>query len=580
MVRTVRELAGQATSRRGMYPLALTVLCTILFLTFLDNTIVSVALGSIWTTMHTTVAQLQWVVGAYALTFASAMLAFGMVGDEFGRKRVMLTGAGVFCAGSVLSALAPNIGVLIAGRAIMGLGAAASEPGTLSMLRQIYTDERIRARAVGVWVAVSALALAFGPVIGGLLVSAWDWRLIFWFNLAFGLTALIAAAKVLPESSDPTAHRVDIGGFVLGAACLTALSVAVIDAETDGFGSLIVIVLLFVAAAAAVAFVWQERRAPHPLLDLKYLRVPRFLTGNVVALCAYFATFAVFFFTALYLAEVAGYQGYKIAAVFVPMTAMMIVAALLAGRWVTTAGARWSILLGCALFGAGLMLTTATLSPHPSYGPLVLTLALTGFGIGATLVPVTASAMSAVPAERSGMAASAVNTSREIGAVTGVSVLGALVIGQLLSNLTIAMNHYKIPTNDNGFNYQAFAVKEVLTGGITSGAGSAGAAGLGQSNLIAEMTNAAYSAFYDGLHAALFLSAFLVFAAGLFAWWNLGRKYPPTAPRHQSGAGSQPGVPGYGPPPGAGYPPQPGYQPPADQQPGPGPQPGYGPPGF
>jgi EmrB/QacA subfamily drug resistance transporter len=574
MVRTVRGLAGQATTRRGMYPLALTVLCTILFLTFLDNTIVSVALGSIWTTMHTTVAELQWVVGAYALTFASAMLAFGMVGDEFGRKRVMLTGAAVFCAGSVLSAVAPNIGVLIAGRAIMGLGAAASEPGTLSMLRQIYTDERIRARAVGVWVAVSALALAFGPVVGGLLVSIWDWRLIFWFNLVFGLAALVAAVKVLPESSDPTAHRVDIGGTVLGAACLTALSIAVIDAETDGFSALIVIVLLIVAAAAAAAFVWQERRAPHPLLDLKYLRVPRFLTGNVVALVAYFATFAVFFFTALYLAEVAGYPGWKIAGVYLPMTAMMIVSALLAGRWVTTAGARWSILVGCALFGAGLMLTTTTLSIHPSYGPLVLTLALTGFGIGATLVPLTASAMSAVPAERSGMAASAVNTSREIGAVTGVAVLGALVIGQMLDNFTVALNHYQIPPA-----FRTIAINLILTGGIHGGASSVGSAALGEGKLVADMTNAAYGAFYNGIHAALFLSAFLVFAAGLFAFWNLGRKYPATAPRHQARQDSQPGAPRYEPPPGAGYQPQPGYQPPAGQ-PGGLPQEGYGPPGF
>jgi MFS family permease len=200
-------LAGHASARRGTPPFALTVLCTILFLTFLDNTIVSVALGSVWAQLHSSVAQLQWVVGAYALTFASAMLAFGMVGDEFGRKRVMLAGVGIFCAGSVLSALAPSVGVLIAGRAVMGLGAAASEPGTLSMLRQLYPDERIRARAVGVWTAVSALALAFGPVFGGVLVGLWSWRAVFWFNLVFGLAALVTAVVVLPESSDPTAHR-------------------------------------------------------------------------------------------------------------------------------------------------------------------------------------------------------------------------------------------------------------------------------------------------------------------------------------------------------------------------------------
>jgi hypothetical protein len=192
------------------------------------------------------------------------------------------------------------------------------------------------------------------------------------------------------------------------------------------------------------------------------------------------------------------------------------------------------------------MLTTTTLSPHPAYAGLTLTLALTGIGVGTTLVPVTASALSAVPAERSGMAASAANTSREIGAVAGVSVLGALVIGQLLDNFTVAMLHYQIP-----LFYRNLAVSLVLTGGIHGGASSVGGAALGEGKLVAEMTSAADSAFYTGLHAALFLSAFLVFAAGLFAFWNLGRKYRATAPRHDSRAGGQAGVPGYPPPPNA-----------------------------
>ena len=188
---------------RGGQALALATLCTLLFLTFLDNTVVSVALGDMQTSLKANVTDLQWVVGAYALTFASIMLACGMIGDELGRKKVMLAGAGVFCAGSVLCALAPNVQTLIAGRAVMGLGAAASEPGTLSMLRHLYPDARARSRAIGVWAATSGFALAAGPVIGGVIVGAWNWRGIFWFNLVFGLAALIVAAIILPESADP-----------------------------------------------------------------------------------------------------------------------------------------------------------------------------------------------------------------------------------------------------------------------------------------------------------------------------------------------------------------------------------------
>ena len=525
MVRSVGAPAGQApTARHGGRGVALAVLCTVLFLTFLDNTIVSVALGSVQGELHAGVTALQWVVSAYALTFAGAMLAFGMVSDEFGRKKVMLAGAGIFCAGSVLSALAPNIGLLIAGRAVMGLGAAASEPGTLSMLRHLYTDERRRTRALGVWAAVSGLALALGPVIGGALVGVWNWRAIFWFNLFFGLAALVAGLIVLPENSDPDAHRVDIAGTVLGVAALTAGAFAVIIGEGTGFSSASVITLLCVSAAAAAAFFWWESRAAHPLLDLRFLRVPRFLTANVVAFCTYFATFAVFFFTALYLQEVVGDTGYQLALIFLPMTALMILASLLAGRWTAAAGPRWSIFLGCLLFGAGLLLTTLTLSPSPAYLPLAAALALTGIGIGTTVVPITSSALSAVPAERSGMAASAANTSREIGAVTGVAVLGALVNAELRSSLTSKLKHLGIPVN-----FQSIVIHAIETGGVPSSGntkGAGGAAGAGQGSLVQEVIHAAYSAFYAGLHAALYLSAFLVLAAGLFTFVALRGRQP------------------------------------------------------
>ena len=514
---------GVAVSRGGGgQPVALAVLCTMLFLTFLDNTIVSVGLGSVQADLHAGVLALQWIVGAYALTFASAMLAFGMVGDEFGRKKVMLAGAAVFCAGSVVCALAPDAGVLIAGRAVMGLGAAASEPGTLSMLRHLYRNERARNRAIGVWAAVSGFALAVGPVLGGALVGAWNWRGIFWFNLAFGAATLIAAAIVLPENADPEARRVDIAGALLGGSALAALIFGVMTGESAGFTAPAVLALFCVSVIAGCAFLWREYRAAHPLLDLRFLRVARFTTANVVAFCSYFATFAIFFFTALYLDEVVGYSGFRIALAFLPMAALMITSSVLAGIWLSPAGLRWSISGGCLAFATGLLLTNAALSPHPPFALLTGALALTGAGIGWTVAPITSSVLGAVPPERSGMAASAANTSREIGAVTGVSVLGALVNAQLHADLVGRLTHLGIPVR-----FQSIVVNAIETGGVPPSGATTSAGGPGNAAIVQQVINAAYQAFGTGLHAALYLAAGLVIAAGILSAVTLRT---PTAP--------------------------------------------------
>jgi EmrB/QacA subfamily drug resistance transporter len=511
-----RRAGGTGDGRYQATSVALAALCTILFLTFLDNTIVSVGLGSLQTDLHASVADLQWVVGAYALTFASIMLACGMIGDELGRKKVMLTGAGVFCAGSVLCALAPNAQTLIAGRAVMGLGAAASEPGTLSVLRHIYDDGRARARAIGVWAAVSGLALALGPVIGGALIGVWNWRGIFWFNLAFGLSALLVAAVVVPESSDPRAGRVDTAGTLLGAGALATLIFGIIDAETSGFGAAVPVTLFCAAAVLAVAFVWREHRAANPLVDPRFFRLPRFAVPNVVAFCTYFSTFAIFFFTALYFVEVFSDSGYKIALIFAPMTVLMIAASVFTGYWTGRAGPRWPITAGCVLFAAGLLLTDPLINEHPNYPLLGVTLAVAGIGIGITVVPVTSAVLDAVPAERSGMAASSSNTSREIGAVTGVAILGALVFSQVNANITTHLEQLNLPASAKAeiLAYKSIIIQYIETGqatGITASNYNT------HSGVVGEVVGAAYQAFSDGVHAALYVSGGLMLLAALLA---------------------------------------------------------------
>jgi predicted MFS family arabinose efflux permease len=354
------------------------------------------------------------------------------------------------------------------------------------------------------------VALALGPVIGGALVGIWDWRAIFWFNLVVGALALALCALVLKENSDPDAHRVDVGGSLFGAAAISALAFAIIEGESAGFGSAEVIALLCVCVAGVVGFFWWESRVEHPLLDLKFLRVPGFLIANVVAFCAYFATFAVFFFTALFLDEVAGNSGYRIALTFLPMTVLMVLASVLANRWITAVGLGWSLLVGSVLFAAGLVLTALTISPRPSYVPLAAALALAGIGVGSTVVPATSSALSAVPPERSGMAASATNTSREIGAVTGVAVLGALVAARLSSDITARMQALGISKG-----LQQYVIKAVESGS-TPPTGSKAYVAYGKTGQ--EVINAAYSAFQSGLHASLYLGAALVLASGIFSF--------------------------------------------------------------
>ncbi len=278
------------------------------------------------------------------------------------------------------------------------------------------------------------------------------------------------------------------------------------------------IILLCVSVVTAVAFVWWERRAAYPLLDMRLFRLARFTTPNVVAFCTYFATFAIFFFTALYLNEVVSASGYVIALTFLPMTILMIAASVVTGRWITTVGARWPITTGCVLFAAGLLLANAYVSPHPNYVGLGTALALAGLGIGVTVVPVTTAVLDAVPPDRSGMAASAANTSREIGAVTGVAILGALVTSRLTADLTVQLQQNHVP-----LAFKSLIVTALMTG-------QANPTQYAQyGDIVLRALNAAYAALGTGLHAALYLSAGLVLLAAILAVATLREREPATA---------------------------------------------------
>ena len=511
--------AATVRSRRA----ALIVVCGILALTFLDTTIVAVALGSIQTSLHVGVTGLEWVVDAYALTFASLMLTGGTLGDRFGRRRMMLVGVAVFCAASLVGALAGSRELLIASRAGMGVGAAMSEPGTLSVLRHVFPDARGRARALGTWAAVSCLGLALGPLIGGVLVSLWSWRAVFWFNVAAGLVLLVAARRYVPESADPESAKVDVAGQVLGIAAISMIVLAVIKGENAGYGADHIVALFVGGVVCAVAFVLRERRARFPMLDLRYFRRLRFTAALVVAFAIYFGTFSIFFFTALYLEQVASYSGYRTAAMFLPMTALMVSGAVWASRLVMRRGGPWTMASGCLVAAVGIASTEPLLSPHPSFAALSAILGLTGLGMGLAMVPVTTLVLDVVPPEHSGMAASATNTARQLGVVFGVAVLGALVNAELTRDLRRQLTAFHIPSF-----FQAPIIKAYEHGGTAKG-GSLSTFKELFPTVVARMLDTAHHAFHTGLRTALVISAVLIAAAGGLAGVAAVRGVPDTA---------------------------------------------------
>lgn len=489
-------------------------LLLILFLTFLDNTIISAVLANVQSELHSSISQLQWIVGGYALAFASLMLICGSLGDNYGRKKIILVGVAIFCAGSVICALAGTSSELLIGRVVMGVGAAAAEPGTLSMIRHIYPEQRQRARALGAWAAVSGLALAMGPVIGATLVGIWSWRAIFWFNFLFGCLALLCAGYALTESSDPSRKRPDFAGFALGAIVLGSATFATISGETAGYFAGWIISLYVISGVALVVFIVVEAHIKSPMLNLEFFRQRAFAGSTFVAFASYFSIFSIFFFVALYLEIVASVGAYNLALDFLPLLAGMVLASLFTGRWVGRVGSRVPMMTGCLVAAAGVILTDVFIGPGADISTVGWTMGIAGIGFGILVVPVTSTALTSIPAAHSGMAASTTNTSRELGAVAGVAILGSIVNGQLTVNLTARLVAIGIPAS-----YRSLIITAVTTGSINAQErGLSGRAKGAVKVIIDKVVNAAYSAFTHGLDLALGISFGLLVVSAIVAY--------------------------------------------------------------
>jgi EmrB/QacA subfamily drug resistance transporter len=410
--------------------LGFAALLGILFLTFLDNTVLSASLSSIFLGLHATIPELQWVVGSYAMAFAALMLTGGSLGDNFGRKKVMLVGVALFCAGSLVSALATSTTVLVIGRIIMGIGAAGSEPATLSMIRHLFPDRDKRSRAMSMWVAVSGLALAMGPVVGSLLVGIWTWRAIFWFNLIFGGALLFLASSSLSETRNQNRAPLDYPGMLLGSAVIGMATYATISGESLGYGAGSVITLFVLSAVGFVVFLFIETRTKNPMLNVSFFKIRDFSTSIYIAFASNFTIFAIFFFVALYLEVLAAAKPYTMALDFLPLLVGMMLSSISTGKWIARVGPRLPLTIGTGLAAVGIGVTNLFITPTAGIWTIGLSMGLTGVGIGMLLVPVISTALSTVPKEHSGIAASTINTSRQLGALFAIAILGSIVDAQ------------------------------------------------------------------------------------------------------------------------------------------------------
>jgi EmrB/QacA subfamily drug resistance transporter len=403
----------------------LAAMCFALFMIMLDNTVVNVALPSIQDDLGASLSSLEWTVNAYTLSFAVLLVTGGRLGDIFGRRRVFLAGVVVFAGSSALIGFAPDQGWLVAGRALQGVGAAFMMPGTLSIISNTFPPAE-RGRAIGTWAGVSALALAIGPAVGGALTEYVSWRAIFFLNLPVAIGAVIVTLFAVRESLDKTvSRRVDFAGIATLTVGLTALVLALVEGNAWGWGSPEIVALLVTAVVGLVAFGFVEARGKVPMVQFEFFRSRTFLGANAVAFIVSFAMLAMFFFIALYLQNILGYDALEAGIRFLPSTAVIIVAAPIAGRLADRIGPKPLMVAGLALAAISLWMQS-NVTASSGYSDLLVPFIIMGLGMGLTMSPMSTAAMNAVTAEKAGGASGILSMSRMVGGTFGVAAIGAL----------------------------------------------------------------------------------------------------------------------------------------------------------
>jgi EmrB/QacA subfamily drug resistance transporter len=411
-----------------------------LFVTYLDSTILTVALPTLEKDLHASIAGLQWVSDAYLLVVASLLMLTGSTADRLGRKRLFLLGLTGFSLGSLLCSLAPNTGSLIALRMLQGLGGSMLTPVSLSIVRNTFHDPRERAQALGIWSGVFGVAAACGPVVGGLLVSSVGWRSIFWVNVPIGAAMIAATLRYVPESRAPKPRRVDVPGQLLMIVFLGSLTYAVIQGPVAGWTAAPILALFTAAAVSLAAFVAVERRQPEPLLELRFFRSRPFTGAAVIAVLAFIVLGGFLFVITLYLQQVRGYSPLRAGLSLLPAMIVMAAAAPVAGQLTGRRGPRIPLVASGLLIAAGMALLLG-LGPGTSFTEVVIALAVTSAGLGLVNPPITNIGVSGMPPAQAGVASAVISATRQLGSVLGVAVMGDLVTTGVSSGMAGGETH-------------------------------------------------------------------------------------------------------------------------------------------
>jgi EmrB/QacA subfamily drug resistance transporter len=425
---TVTDMtSGSDLSFRGRQ-LVLAICSTGLLVVGLDATVVNVALPAIHRSLDSSLAGLQWTVDAYTLVLASLLMLSGSTADRIGRKRVFLFGLVVFSLGSLLCALAPSLGVLLAARVLQAVGGSMLSPVAMSIIRNVFVDPAERARAIGVYAAIFGLSLALGPVIGGTLVDSVGWRAVFLVNVPVGAVAILATYRFVPESRAERPRRVDPVGQLLVIIGLASLTFGIIEGPDRGWGSIEIVASLAAAVVAFAVLVRYELRRREPLLEVRFFRSAPFSGASAIAVCAFAALGAFLFLNTLYLQDVRGLSPLRAGLCMLPMAAMVLVFAPVSGRLVGSRGPRPSLVVaGAALIAAVGMLTQLRADSSISF--VLAAYAVFGVGFGLVNPPITNTAVSGMPASQAGVAAAVASTSRQVGLTLGVALAGAIAGG-------------------------------------------------------------------------------------------------------------------------------------------------------